>query len=230
MIEIRKSADRGRTHTSWLDSRHTFSFARYHDPAQMGCGPLRVVNEDWIAPGQGFGAHGHRDMEILTYMIDGALAHRDSAGNTSTLRRGRAQLMHAGHGIVHSEMNASAEEPAHLLQIWIEPDRDALAPGYAELDFTLEPGVLRALATPGGREEALAIQQDASFYALQTRVEQPVTYAIAPGRRVWVQVAAGEGRVAGHRVEAGDGIAIREETEFEVVGVPEIEVLIFDLP
>ena len=152
MIEIRKSADRGRTRTSWLDSRHTFSFGYYHDPAQMGFGPLRVINEDWIAP------------------------------------------------------------------------------GYAELDFALEPGVLRALATPEGREETLAIEQDASVYALRTRAEQPFTYAIAPGRQVWIQVAEGEGLVAGHRVEAGDGVALREEAAVEVTGTTELEVLIFDLP
>ena len=230
MIEVRKSADRGRTRTNWLDSRHSFSFADYHDAARMGFGPLRVINEDWIAPGRGFGPHGHRDMEILTYMLDGALAHLDSEGHASTLRRGRAQLMHAGRGIVHSEMNGSEEEFAHLLQIWIEPDRRAVAPGYAELDFALEPGVLRALATPEGREETLAIEQDASVYALRTRAEQPFTYGIAAGRQVWIQVAAGEGLVAGHRVEAGDGVALREEAAVEVTGTTQLEVLIFDLP
>jgi len=230
MIEIRKSADRGRSRTSWLESRHTFSFAHYYDPAQMGFGPLRVINEDWIAPGRGFGAHGHRDMEILTYMLDGALAHRDGQGNASTLRRGRAQLMHAGRGIVHSEMNGSAEETAHLLQIWIEPDRLGLAPGYAELDFALQPGAPRAIATPAGGGGGLAIQQDASVCALQTDSERPFEYTIAPGRQVWVQVAAGEGSVAGHRAEAGDGVAIRKEATVEVVGAPEIEALIFDLP
>ena len=214
---------------SWLESRHTFSFAVYHDPAQMGFGPLRVINEDWIAPSRGFGAHGHRDMEILTYMIEGTLAHRDGEGNASTLRRGRAQLMHAGSGIVHSEMNGSGEEAAHLLQVWIEPDRLGLGPGYAELDFALEPGALRAIATPEGREGGLPIQQDASVYALQTDAERCFEYEIGPGRKIWVQVAAGKGLVAGYRVEAGDGIAIREEVAVELIGAPDMEVLIFDL-
>ena len=230
MIEIRKSADRGRSRTSWLDSRNTFSFAHYYDPAQLGFGPLRVINEDWIAPSRGFGAHGHRDMEILTYMLEGTLAHRDGEGNASTLRRGRAQLMHAGRGIVHSEMNGSAEETAHLLQIWIEPDRLGLAPGYAELDFALQPGAPREIAAPAGGGGGLAIQQDASVYAIQTDSERRFEYTIAPGRQVWVQVAAGEGSVAGHRAEAGDGVAIRKEAAVEVVGAPEIEILIFDLP
>jgi len=230
MIEVRKSADRGLTRTSWLESRHSFSFAHYLDPARMGFGPLRVINEDWIAPGRGFGAHGHRDMEILTFMLDGVLAHRDGKGNASTLRRGRAQRMRAGSGIVHSEMNASEEETAHLLQIWIEPARHGLAPGYAELDIALEPGVLRAIATPNGLEGGLAIAQDASVYALQTDAERPFEYAIAPGRRVWVQVASGEGLVAGQRVEAGDGVAIHGEAVVAIVGAPHLEVLIFDLP
>ena len=230
MIEIRKSADRGLSRTNWLESRHTFSFGHYHDPAQPGFGPLRVINEDWIAAGRGFGAHGHRDMEILTYMLEGTLEHRDGEGNASTLRRGRAQLMHAGRGIVHSEMSGSAEETAHLLQIWIEPDRVGLGPGYAELDFALEPGAPRAIATPEGREGGLAIQQDASVYALQTAAQQSFDYAIEPDRQIWVQVAAGEGLVAGHRVEAGDGVAIREEAAVELVGAPDMEVLIFDLP
>lgn len=230
MIEIRKSADRGRSRTSWLESRHTFSFASYYDPAQMGFGPLRVINEDWIAPGRGFGAHGHRDMEILTYMLDGALDHRDDEGNASTLCRGRAQLMRAGRGIVHSEMNASASETAHLLQIWIEPDRRGLPPGYAELDFALEPGAARAIATPGGRGGGLEIQQDASVYALQTDSQRPFEHELEPRRQAWVQVAAGAGLVAKHRVEAGDGVAIREEAAVELVGTPRMEVLIFDLP
>ncbi len=148
----------------------------------MGFGPLRVINEDWIAPGRGFGAHGHRDMEILTYVIDGTLAHRDGEGNASTLRRGRAQLMHAGRGIVHSEMNGSAEQTAHLLQIWNEPDRLGLAPGYAELDFTFDPGALRAIATPEGREGGLAIQQDACVYALQSDAKHSFEYAMGWGR------------------------------------------------
>ena len=230
MIQIRKSADRGRTRTGWLESRHTFSFAHYYDPAQMGFGPLRVINEDWIAPGRGFGAHAHRDMEILTYMLGGVLEHRDDDGNASTLRRGRAQLMRAGSGIVHSEMNGSDEESAHLLQIWIEPDRLGLAPGYVELDFALEPGTLRAIATPGGSQGGLAIAQDASVHALRTAAERPFEYAIGPGRQVWIQVAEGEGFVAGQRVEAGDGAAIGDETAIELLGVPEMEVLIFDLP
>jgi len=163
-------------------------------------------------------------------MLDGALAHRDGEGNASTLGRGRAQLMSAGHGIVHSEMNASAEETAHLLQIWIEPDRLALAPDYAEIDFTLDSDALRPIATPEARQGGLAIRQDASVYALRTDAKRPFSYAIGPGRQVWVQVAAGEGLLAGHRVEAGDGVAIREEEAFDLTGAPEIEVLIFDLP
>jgi len=230
MIEIRKSADRGRTRTSWLESRHTFSFAGYCDPAQMGFGPLRVINEDWIAPGRGFGPHAHRDMEILTYMLAGVLVHRDGEGHTSTLRRGRAQLMRAGRGILHSETNGSEEGTAHLLQIWIEPDRLGLAPGYAELDFALDRGALRAIATPGGRRGGLAIRQDACVYAFRSGAERALEYAIAAGRQVWVQVAEGEGRVGGQRVEAGDGAAIREEAAVELSGSPEFELLIFDLP
>jgi len=229
MITVRKSADRGRSTTSWLDSRHTFSFADYLDPRHERFGALRVLNEDWIAPASGFGSHPHRDMEILTWVLSGTLEHADSEGHRVRLQPGRVQLMRAGTGIWHSEVNPSPQAPLHLLQIWLLPGRRGLAPGHWEADVTVEPGVLVPLATPGGRDGGLAIAQDVSVYALTVPAGERVEHALAPGRRAWLQVTRGHGAVGGTVVEAGDGVAIEGETRVAVSATTELDALLFDL-
>jgi redox-sensitive bicupin YhaK (pirin superfamily) len=226
---IRKSAERGGGSTSWLDSRHTFSFANYFDPDHLGFRSLRVINEDWIAPSRGFGAHPHRDMEILTYPIEGALQHRDSEGHVSTLRPGRVQLMRAGSGIVHSEMNPLADTTTHLLQIWIEPDAQGLAPGYQESDLDLTPGVPVTVASKGGLAGGFDIHQDVTVTATRLGAGDGLIHPFSPDRYAWLHVVSGSGRLLDFDVEAGDGVSVSGENGLVMQSEVGMEVLTFDL-
>jgi redox-sensitive bicupin YhaK (pirin superfamily) len=231
VITIRRAGDRGRTQLSWLDSRHTFSFGDYHDPAQMGFGSLRVINDDRVAPGQGFAPHSHRDMEIVTWVLDGALEHRDSLGNGSVIRPGDLQRMSAGTGITHSEFNPSRVEAVHLLQIWILPERTGLAPGYAQQTFAREGrrGRLRLVAAGGGRDGSVSIHQDVAMLAGLLAEQDEATYRIAPGRHGWVHVATGRVSANGEELRAGDGAAVTGEPTLALRGLEQAEVLVFDL-
>ncbi|MBY0440519.1 MAG: pirin family protein, partial [Burkholderiales bacterium] len=217
MVTIRKSSERGHANHGWLEARHSFSFAGYQDPEHMGFGPLRVINEDRVQAGRGFGSHGHRDMEIITYILDGALAHKDSMGNGSTIRPGDVQRMSAGRGVMHSEFNPSKDEPTHLLQIWIEPDRRGVEPSYEETHFPAETrqGRLRLIASNDGREGSVTIHQDAAVYATLLDGDETVRQPVAPGRRAYVHVARGEVVVNGQPLSAGD--ALKAEDEHELV-------------
>lgn len=229
MRQIRKSAERGGGGTTWLDSRHTFSFASYFDRDHMGFRSLRVLNEDWIAPAAGFGPHPHRDMEILTYPIEGALEHRDSEGNASTLRAGRVQLMRAGSGIVHSEMNPLDDQTSHLLQIWIEPDVRGLEPGYQEADLDLAPGVIVPVASRGGLAGGLDIHQDATITATKLGEGDSVLYPLSRDRHAWIHVVSGSGKALDFEVEAGDGVSVSGESGLVLQSELGMEVLTFDL-
>jgi redox-sensitive bicupin YhaK (pirin superfamily) len=231
MRTLRRSRERGHAQHGWLDSWHTFSFADYYDPKHMGFRALRVINEDRVAPGTGFGTHGHRDMEILTYVLDGALAHRDSMGNGSTIRPGDVQRMSAGTGVRHSEMNPSQVDPVHLLQIWIEPERTGIAPGYEEKKFpeAERRGRLRLIASRDGREGSVSLHQDASVYAGLLEAGEDVEQALAPGRHAWLHVARGEVESQGMTLGAGDALAISEEPSIELRAKGSAEVLLFDL-
>lgn len=232
MLITRPAAERGKAHHGWLDARHSFSFGDYLDPAHMGFGPLRVINEDRILPNSGFDTHGHRDMEIITYVLEGALEHRDSTGGHSVIRPGEVQHMSAGRGIRHSEVNPSSGEPTHLLQIWILPDRGGLAPGYTQKHFPIaeQPGRLHLIASPDGRDGSLPIHQDALVWAGRLDVDTRAELALAEGRGAWVQVARGNVVVNGQSLTAGDGLAVREETLLTMAGCEQGEVLVFDLP
>ncbi len=230
-VHIRKSEDRGKANFGWLDSRHSFSFGHYYDPRHMGFGPLRVINEDRVAPGEGFPEHPHSDMEIVTYVLEGALEHRDSLGTGSVIRPGDVQRMSAGKGIRHSEFNASRSEPVHLLQIWIIPERRGLEPGYEEKSFPAEEkrGRLRLVASRDSREGSVKIHQDASLYATILGKGQRVAHELAAGRLAWVQVAKGSARLNGEALEAGDGAALDVSGTLELEGVRDAEVLLFDM-
>ncbi len=233
MITVRRSEERGRFDHGWLDTRHTFSFAEYHDPEHMGFSVLRVLNEDRVRPGEGFGTHGHRDMEILSWVLEGELAHRDSTGGGGVLRPGEVQRMSAGRGVTHSEFNGSAERPVHFLQIWILPDRAGHAPSYEQRAIP-EPahrGRLALLASPDGADGSTTIHQDARVYATLLAGEERVRHALAPGRSAWVQVARGSVTVNGTALAAGDGAALSGEAAVELAasGGP-AEALVFDLP
>ncbi|HET9580153.1 MAG TPA: pirin family protein [Usitatibacter sp.] len=232
MIETRLGGDRGRARHGWLDSFHSFSFADYHDPAHMGFGPLRVINEDRVEPGMGFGAHGHRDMEIISYVLGGALAHRDSMGNGSVIRPGDVQRMSAGTGVTHSEYNASDRERVHFLQIWIEPDRRGLQPSYEEKNFDAASrrGTLRLIASPDGRDGSVTIHQDACLYAGLFDGAESADFALAPGRRAYVHVVRGELQVNGQGLSAGDALKLTGESRVRLAHGREAEVLLFDLP
>jgi redox-sensitive bicupin YhaK (pirin superfamily) len=232
MIRIRRSADRGRFDHGWLDTRHTFSFADYWDPEHVNFRSLRVVNEDRVAPAAGFGTHGHSDMEILSYVLSGSLAHKDSLGNGSTIVPGDVQYMSAGTGVRHSEFNASESEPVHFLQVWILPDRRGYAPRYGQKAFAEgeKRGKLRLLASETGVDGSIAIRQDARLWATLLREGESVPLELAKGRHLWVQVARGEAEVNGHRLSAGDGLAASDETAFTFRGAgAEAELLVFDL-
>ena len=231
MIQVRKSNDRGHADHGWLDSHHTFSFADYYDPAAMGFRALRVINEDRVAPAQGFGTHGHRDMEILSYVLDGGLAHKDSSGGGGVIRPGDVQRMSAGTGVMHSEFNASRTDPVHFLQIWLVPDRRGIAPGYEQKTFPPEQrqGQLRLIASPDAADGSLKIHQDARVYTTLLGKGDSVTHALAPGRHAWVQVARGKIRLGDVTLSAGDGAAISEESSLRLTADEPSEVLLFDL-
>ena len=230
MITIRRSDERGHADHGWLDSRHTFSFADYYDPARMGFGPLRVINEDRVAPGQGFGRHGHRDMEILSYVLDGALEHKDSIGTGSVIRRGDVQRMSAGTGIQHSEFNSSQRDPVHFLQIWILPERTGIAPAYEQKTFAFdEPGALTLVAARDGREGALTVHQDVDVYAGRLAAGARIEHVLREGRVAWLQVARGAVALNGSQLAAGDGAAIEKEAGLVIEPATPAEVLLFDM-
>lgn len=231
MILIRRSDDRGRSNIGWLDTRYTFSFNRYYDPNHMGFRSLRVINDDRISPAAGFGRHPHRDMEIITWVLSGELAHEDSTGSKAVLKAGHVQRMSAGTGIVHSEFNASQTQPVHLLQIWIEPDQLGIAPRFEDLPIAPEEvaGNLRLVASPDGRNGSSVIQQDAFVYISSLSEGQAVQLPLAVGRHAWVQVANGQVDVNGITLETGDGAAISGETLLTLRGTEKSDILLFDL-
>ncbi|GEJ56730.1 pirin family protein [Anaeromyxobacter diazotrophicus] len=233
MITVRRADERGHAEHGWLDSRHTFSFADYHDPAHMGFSDLRVINEDRVEPGQGFGTHGHRDMEIISYVLEGELSHRDSMGTGSVIRPGEVQRMSAGTGVRHSEQNPSRERPVHFLQIWILPDRAGHTPSYEQKAFpeAERRGRLRLVASPDGAEGSLTIHQDARMYAGLLAEGEQARLPLAEGRQAWVQLARGELSVNGQALRAGDGAALTGEAAVELAGrgAAPAEVLVFDL-
>lgn len=232
MIQIRQAADRGHANHGWLDSHHTFSFANYYDPQQMGWSALRVINDDTVAPGQGFGTHGHRDMEIISYVLEGALEHRDSMGSGSVIRPGDVQVMSAGTGVQHSEFNHSQSDLVHFLQIWIVPKFTGVRPNYQEkrYDDAEKRGRLRAVVSPDGRDGSLTIWQDAVLYAGLFDGEERAVQNLAPGRKGYVHVARGALEVNGQVLSAGDGARISDETELVFANGRQAEVLVFDLP
>ena len=231
MLTLRKNTDRGHANHGWLDTWHTFSFAGYHDLEHMGFGDLRVINDDRVQPGQGFGTHGHRDMEIITYVLDGALEHKDSMGNGSVIRPGNVQRMSAGRGVRHSEFNASRTDPVHLLQIWIEPNVTGIEPGYEEKHFTDDEkrGRLRLIASPDGRNGSVTIHQDAQVYAALLDGADTAMHALAAGRKAYVHVARGAVKVNGQPLVGGDGARISNENSIVLSDARDAEVLLFDL-
>jgi redox-sensitive bicupin YhaK (pirin superfamily) len=232
MITLRRSEERGHANHGWLDSYHSFSFARYYDPEHMGYSVLRVINEDVVAGGQGFGMHPHRDMEIVTYMLKGAIQHRDSLGNGSVIKAGDVQRMTAGTGIVHSEFNASASEDAHLLQIWLLPERNNLTPGYEEKHFDAaeKQDRWKLIASRGGIGGSLHINQDVSLYASVISEGKTLDYAIEADRRLYIQVARGRIRLNDMLLEAGDAAKVDALDAVKVEAQEEAEILLFDLP
>jgi redox-sensitive bicupin YhaK (pirin superfamily) len=232
MLQVRKSEERGLANHGWLKSYHTFSFAHYYDPDHMGFGPLRVINEDRVHPGRGFGTHGHRDMEIISYVLDGALAHQDSMGNGSTLRYGDVQRMSAGTGVQHSEFNHSRSEPVHFLQIWIEPNVKGIAPSYEEKHFSTESkqGQLRLIASSDGRDGSVLIHQDAAIYASILNGSDQLKHDLIPGRAAYVHVVRGRVAVNGTPLAGGDALKVTNERAITLDQAEAAEVLLFDLP
>ena len=231
MIRVRRSEERGLARHGWLESRHSFSFAEYHDPHHMGFRALRVINQDRVQPGRGFGTHAHRDMEIVTYVLEGALEHKDSLGTTSLIRPGEIQRMTAGTGVTHSEYNASRDALVHFLQIWIQPERAGLAPGYEQRAFAREKrrGRLQLVVSNDGREGSVVIHQDASLYLVELEPGVRVVHPLGHARHSWIQVTRGSVSLAGQRLETGDGAAISDEPRLEIAGVELGELLLFDL-
>lgn len=227
MLTLRKAADRGRTRTDWLDSAHSFSFGAYRDPAWPGFGELRVLNEDRVAPGGGFGAHSHRDMEILTFVVSGTLAHRDDIGWSGLVHAGEVQAMSAGTGITHSERNASAEEPLHFFQVWIEPDRTGHAPGYAQRP-RLSGGGLPLVAAPPGAGNALPLHADARVHWGELGAGESFRHALS-GRRAWLQLASGALELHGARLAPGDGAGLSDSDVLEIEALQPSRVLLLDL-
>ena len=234
MLQIRRSHERGKAEHGWLSSRHTFSFAGYHDPDHMGFQNLRVINEDKVVPGAGFGTHPHRDMEIISYVLAGGLEHKDSMGTGSIITPGEVQLMSAGRGVLHSEFNASQSEDVKFLQIWIIPSERGGEPGYQQRAFSEQQrqDQLRLLVAPSseGNDAALSIKADAKLYGALLGAGQQVTHELLPGRSAWVQVARGDIQVNGELLNQGDGAALREDGQVVLTGVEPAEVLVFDLP
>jgi len=231
MITLRKSGERGRADHGWLKSFHSFSFADYYDPDHMGFGDLRVINEDWIKPGTGFGTHGHRDMEIVTYVLEGELAHRDSMGNGEVMRPGDVQRMSAGTGVMHSEYNHAPADVTHLLQIWIEPDKRGVTPSYEQKHFKAEEkrGRLRLVASPDGQDGSVSLNAPARVYAGLFDGREIARLALDPGRLVYVHVVRGQVRVNGTALQGGDAAKLSGESSLELDGGRDAEVLVFDL-
>jgi redox-sensitive bicupin YhaK (pirin superfamily) len=230
MITVRKSADRGHAQHGWLDSYHTFSFADYYDPQWMGFRSLRVINDDLVMPHGGFGMHPHRDMEIITYVLSGSLAHRDSMGNGRVIAPGEFQYMSAGTGVQHSEHNGSGTEAVHLLQIWIQPDQKGVTPRYEEKSMTNAPaGALHLITSKTGRDGSIQLHQDADLWLAKLEPNQAATHTLAPGRHAWLHVAEGEVQVNGQALGAGDALAVEDETALTLSAVKPSQVLLFDL-
>jgi redox-sensitive bicupin YhaK (pirin superfamily) len=232
MITVRHAAERGTANLGWLDSRHTFSFGHFYDPDHMGFGALRVINEDRVRPGAGFGTHGHQDMEIISYVLEGALEHKDSIGTGSVIRPGDVQVMSAGTGIRHSEFNHSKNEPVHFLQIWVLPNRKGLPPRYDQKSFpsSAKRDCLRLVGSPDGRDGSIVIHQDAEIYDGLLSNGHAVTHPLKAGRKGWVQVVAGAVEVNGQAAVAGDGVAVEEEAALSITSRAEdSEILVFDL-
>ncbi len=231
-IQIRRANERGHADHGWLDTHHTFSFADYYDPRFMGFRVLRVINEDRVAAGKGFGRHGHRDMEIITYVLEGQLGHQDSMGNGSVIKPGEVQRMSAGTGVMHSEMNASKTDPVHFMQIWILPDQPGHTPGYEQKAFSVEErtGKLRVVASPDGRDGSVTIHQNATLAVGLLAPGDKVEHTVADNRYGWIQVARGTVEVDGKKLAHGDGAAVRGPGSLPIVGVEDAEVLVFDLP
>jgi quercetin 2,3-dioxygenase len=232
MLNLRKAEERGRANLGWLDSRHTFSFGHYHDPEHMGVGPLRVINDDRVAPGAGFPTHPHADMEIISYVLEGGLAHRDSIGTGSVIRPGDVQRMSAGTGIRHSEFNASETEPVHFLQIWIIPEQQGLAPGYEQKSFSADSkrGTLKLVGSRDGRDGSVTIHRDVDLYATLPGDGGTVTHELAAGRIGWVQVAQGTATLNGEQLRPGDGVALDSGAKIALAGTSDdAEVLVFDM-
>lgn len=228
MLHLRRAADRGHADHGWLDSRHTFSFADYHDPRHMGFGALRVINDDRVAPGRGFGQHPHRDMEIISYVLDGALGHKDSMGNGSVIRPGDVQIMSAGTGVVHSEMNASPTEPVRFLQIWIIPRARGGAPSYAQRHFPTISG-LQLVASGDPADGVLTVGQDVRVHRALLSAGERVEHVVLPGRRAWLQVARGGLTVLGQTLTEGDGLAVDAAATLDIEATGAAELLLFDL-
>ncbi len=237
MITLRRANARGHANHGWLDSYHTFSFASYYDPKHMNFRSLRVINEDWISPSMGFGTHGHKDMEIITYLLEGALEHKDSMGNGSIIRSGEVQHMTAGTGIQHSEFNHSATDPAHLLQIWIVPDTQNLTPSYDQRAFHVakSPGQLHLVVSKDGRDNTIRVRQDINLYAGVLPTGTEITYEVPSDssteglRHTWIQVARGGINLNGTNLDTGDAAAISAETELKITATSDAEILLFDL-
>ncbi len=232
MITIRSASERGNANFGWLDSRHTFSFGSYYDPAHMGFSSLRVINEDKVAPGQGFPTHSHRDMEIISYVVDGALEHKDSIGTGSVIRPGDVQRMSAGTGISHSEYNASKENPVHFLQIWVLPEKQGIEPGYEQTYFSPEEkqGKLRLVGSRDGRDGSITIHQDLNLYAARLDVNEQVDYTLQPNRSVWIQVVRGGVSLNQQPLSAGDGAAVTNAETLVIKGQSDdAEILLFDM-
>jgi redox-sensitive bicupin YhaK (pirin superfamily) len=232
MMQVRKARDRGHADHGWLDTYHTFSFADYYDPAHMGFRALRVINEDRVQPGEGFGTHGHRDMEIVTYVLEGALEHKDSMGNGEVLRPGEFQRMSAGTGIRHSEFNPSATEPVHLYQIWLLPRTAGIRPSYEQKFFAEAErrGRLRLVASPDGADGSLTIHQDARVYLATLGAGESVTHPLGKGRHAWLQVLRGRVSANGTPLDTSDGAAVSDERELTAAAERPAEVMLFDLP
>ena len=231
MITLRPRDERGQAKLGWLDSRHSFSFGDYHDPAHMGFRALRVINEDRVIPGAGFPPHGHRDMEIISYVLDGALEHKDTIGRSSVIRPGEVQRMTAGKGIRHSEYNHSKEQPVHFLQIWILPEQNELAPGYEQRAFPAEEsqGRWRLVASRDGRDGSVTVHQDVDLHVAHGKEGDMLKFDLHAGRHAWVQVARGQVRLNGTRLKEGDGAAVSDEPKLEIAVASEAEILLFDL-
>jgi hypothetical protein len=231
MVQVRRSQDRGHFNHGWLDTYHTFSFADYHDPQHMGFRSLRVINEDRVEPEHGFGMHGHRDMEIITYVMSGALEHKDSMGNGSILQAGEFQRMTAGTGVLHSEFNPSTQEPVHLYQIWIRPERHGLKPSYEEKTFPVEDkrNQWRLVASRTGQDGSMTIHQDASLYLAELEAGKQLSYPLPSGRHAWLQVVKGQVLVNGQKLSASDAAAISAEAAVTLQAESAGEVMLFDL-